>query len=111
MPKDELLPGVTTTTYPPRVACDARAAIRNARRRAVIRDFLQISLVLAVDYFFVYWPDSRVPFLDRHASLEFIRGVNLIIVADLWLARALPKWSARRIAGTWCPRERARFKS
>lgn len=111
MPKPELLPGVTTTACPPRVACDAHAAIRKARLRAVLRDALQISLVLAVDWFFVYWPESRVPFLDRHQSLAFLRGVNLLIVADLWLARAMPKWGARRIAETWSRRERERFRS
>jgi hypothetical protein len=111
MPNSELLPGVTTPDCPPRVACDARAAIRKARLRAGIRDALQISLVLAVDYLFIYWPDSRVPFLDRHQSLEFLRGVNFLLIADLWLARALPKWWARRIAGTWSRRERERFRT
>jgi hypothetical protein len=37
--------------------------------------------------------------------------VNLLLVADLWLARAMPKWGARRIAGTWSRRERERFRS
>ncbi len=111
MPKPELLPGVTTDGCPPRVACDAHAAIRRARVRAGVRDFLQISLILAVDYLFIHWPESRMPFLDRGQSLAFLRGVNFVIVAHLWLARALPKWWARRIAGTWSRRERERFKA
>ena len=111
MPNQELLPGVTTSDCPPRIACDAHATIRRARQRAVVRDFLQISLVLAVDYLFMHWPSSRFPFLDRGHSLTFLRGVNFVIVAEMWLARALPKWWARRIAGTWSRRERERFKA
>jgi hypothetical protein len=111
MPKPELLPGVTTDGCPPRVACDAHAAIRRAKRTAVVRDVLQISLLLAVDYLFVHWPDSRMPFLNRPQSLAFLRGVNLVLVAHFWLVRALPKWWARRIAGTWSRRERERFRA
>ncbi|HEX8618660.1 MAG TPA: hypothetical protein VF911_13840 [Thermoanaerobaculia bacterium] len=110
MPTRELLPGVTADSCPPRVVCDAHAAIRNARRRAFLRDAVQIALLLAVDYLFIHWPDSRMPFLEREASLAFLRGVNLIAVADLWLTRALPKWWARRIAETWSPAEREKFK-
>lgn len=109
MPKNELLPGVSTSSCPPRVVCDAHDAIKRARRRAWLRDGLQFSLVLAVDYLFVHWPESRMPFLDREASLAFLRGVNLAILGHLWLARALPKWSAKRIASTWCRSEREKF--
>jgi hypothetical protein len=105
----ELLPGVTTTACPPRVACDAHAAIRRARRRALLRDTMLIVLIAAIDYLFMHWPESRMPFLDRQASLTFLRWVNAGVVADLWLMRALPKWWARRIAGTWCRAERDRF--
>lgn len=110
MPKPELLPGVTTAECPPRIVCDAHNAIRRARRRAVLRDGLQVALIIAVDYLFVHWPESRVPFLDRASSLTFLRGVNAFIVADLWLSRAVPKWQARRIASTWCRSERAKFR-
>lgn len=109
MPKNELLPGVSTSSCPPRVVCDAHDAIKRARRRAWLRDGLQFSLVLAVDSLFVHWPESRMPFLDRGASLAFLRGVNLAILGHLWLARALPKWSAKRIASTWCRSEREKF--
>lgn len=111
MPNHELLPGVTSSDCPPRVVFDAHAAIRRARTRAVVRDFLQISLVLAVDYLFLHWPDSRFPFLDREQSLTFLRGVNLVIIAEMGLSRALPKLWARRIAGTWSRQERDRFKA
>jgi hypothetical protein len=109
MPKNELLPGVSTPSCPPRVVCDAHDAIRRARRRAWLRDGLQISLLLAVDYLFAHWPSSRMPFVDRGASLAFLRGVNLMIAGHLWLVRALPKWSARRIAATWSRPEREKF--
>ena len=111
MPARELLPGVTTDSCPPRVIFDAHAAIRRARRRAVLRDATEITLLLAVDYLFIHWPESRMPFMERGTSLAFLRAVNFVAVADLWLTRALPKWSARRIAGTWSRRERERFKA
>jgi hypothetical protein len=109
MPNPELLPGVTTDSCPPRVACNAHAAIRKARRRAIARDAVLIVLVAAVDYLFIYWPESRLPFLDRLSSLTVLRWVNVLLVADLWLMRALPKWWARRISETWCRSERERF--
>ncbi len=110
MPTSDLLPGVTDRSCPPRVVCDARAAIRSARRRVWLRDALQITLLASVDFLFVYWPDSRMPFLDRGSSLTFLRAVNAAIVADLWLTRALPKWWAKRIADTWSRTEQAKFK-
>ena len=109
MTKPELLPGVTTDSCPPRVVCDVRAAIRKARRRAIVRDAVLIVLMAAVDYLVIRWPESRMPFLDRAGSLTFLQWVNILVVADLWLMRALPKWWARRIAETWCRAERERF--
>ena len=111
MPHHELLPGVTSSGTPPRVVCDAHAAIRHARQRAIVRDFLQVSLVFAVDYLFVHWPSTRFPFLNREQSLLFLRGGNLAILAALVLARALPALWARRIAETWSRRERERFRA
>ena len=60
MPTSDLLPGVTTDSCPPVVVCDAHAAIRSARRRAMLRDATQVSLLLAVDYLFMHWPESRI---------------------------------------------------
>jgi TRAP-type uncharacterized transport system fused permease subunit len=111
MPTTDLLPGVTADSCPPAVVvCDARAAIRSARRRAMLRDATQVTLLLAVDYLFIYWPESRFPFLDRGTSMTFLRSINIVAVADLWLTRALPKWWARRIASTWSRRERERVR-
>lgn len=109
MPTSELLPGVTTASCPPRVVCDARAAIRSAKRKAFARDAAQLTLLFAVDWLFVHWPESRVPMLDRADSLTFLRAMNAAIVGHLCLARALPKWTAKRIAATWSRSERAKF--
>ena len=111
MPARELLPGVTTDSCPPRVVFDAHTAIRRARRRAMVRDAAQISLLFAVDYLFIHWPESRLPFMERGTSLTFLQAVNFVAIVDLWFVRSLPKWSARRIAGTWSRRERERFKA
>lgn len=110
MPKDQLLPGVSMTSCPPRVVCDAHAAIRRARRRVWVRDGVQLVLLLAVDWLFVHWPDSRIPFADRNTSLAFLRGANVMILGHLWLVRAMPKWTAKRIAATWSRSEREKFQ-
>jgi hypothetical protein len=109
MPTPELLPGVTTADCPPRVLCDARSAIRKARRRALVRDAVLVVMIAAVDWLFLRWPEARMPFLGRHASMSLLAWTNVLLVADLWLMRALPKWWARRIAGTWCRAEREKF--
>lgn len=110
MPKSELLPGVTTPACPPSVACDAHETIRKARRRAIVCDVAQVVLLLGVDYLFVRWPESRVPFLDRNQSLTLLEATNLAIAAHLWLARVImPRWAAKRIAATWSRAEQKRF--
>ena len=109
MPNDPLLPGVTTTHVPPAVVFDSRDAIRRARRRRVMRDVVDVLLLLAVDALFVRWPSTHVPFLDRHDSLFVLAALNVVVLAYLWLARVLPAWSARRVAATWSTAERSRF--
>ena len=110
MPTRELLPGVITDSCPPAVVCDARAAMRKAKRRARLRDATQVTLLIAVDWLFVYWPESRLPFANREVSLMMLKGVNAGIVAHLWLVRALPRFTARRVASTWSRSERAKFQ-
>ena len=110
MPKDELLPGVTTPALPPVVVCDAKAAIRSARRRALARDMAQVTVLIAVDYLFVRWPESRVPGLDRQHSLTVLTATNAFIAAHLWCSRYLvPRFTAWRVANTWSRAERQRF--
>ena len=110
MPTRELLPGVTSDSCPPEIVCNAHNEIRKARRRAIARDVAQVVMLAAVDILFVHWPESRMPFLDRAHSLTILRTINALIVADLWLTRAVPRWTAKRIASTWCKAEREKFE-
>lgn len=110
MPPADLLPGVTSDSCPPRVVCDARDAIRKARRRALLRDVGQLTLLLGVDWLFLRWPEARVPLMTRAETLVILQAVNALAIAGLWLSRALPKWSATRVAATWCRTERERFQ-
>ena len=109
MSMTELLPGVTEADCPPRVACDAHEAIRRARRRALAFHAGQLALLAGVDWLFFRWMNARVPFLGRHESLVLLRAINVAALADLWLLRALPRWTARRIAATWSRSEREKF--
>lgn len=111
MPKIELLPGVTTKACPPPVVCDARAAMRKARHKALIREGLQLTLLLVVDSFLLRWPEARLPYLDRHGSINILLGLNIAMLGAMWITRALPRWNARRIATTWCARERSRYRA
>jgi hypothetical protein len=109
MKREDLLPGVTVTDFPPVAVYDARRAIRRARRKAVIYDAAQLLLLAGVDWLFFRWPSAHVPMLDRHDSLLVVGAMNILMAAYIWLARAFPRWSARRVASTWSPSERARF--
>ena len=110
MPKPELLPGVTTSACPPAVVCDAKGAIRRARRRAFLRDAGQIGLLLAVDYLFFHWPESRIPMLGRDTSLRIIELTNAAVAVHLWWTRVLsPKLTARRMMLTWSRAEQKKF--
>lgn len=109
MPRQELLPGISREGCPPVVVCDPRPAIRRARRRALFRDVLQLLLVIAVDALLIRWPAAHVPMLSRFDSVALVALVNAVMIGYIWLTRALPKWSAQRIASTWCPEERKRL--
>jgi hypothetical protein len=108
MPRPELLPGISHRGCPPVVHCDPRPAIRRARRRALFRDISQLLLVVAVDALLIRWPAAHVPMLTRYDSVMLVAAVNALMIGYVWLTRAFPKWSARRIASTWAPAERAR---
>ena len=66
-------------------------------------------LLVAIDWLFIHWSDSRMPFLNRHASLSVLRVMNAGILGHIWLVRAMPKWTAKRIAATWSRSEREKF--
>jgi hypothetical protein len=88
---------------------DSRGVVAKARRRAAVRDVLDLLLLICVDWLFLRWPDAHVPALDRANSLFVLLALNAMLLAYVWLARALPRWTARRVASTWCLAERARF--
>ena len=115
-----LLPGVSDAGAPPPVVIDSRAVVARARRRAIVRDVIDLLLLICVDGLFLRWNHAHVPFLNRHDSLLVLLALNTMLVAYVWLARALPRWTARRgcgapgpsgcrVASTWCLAERTRF--
>ena len=91
------------------VVCDSRRVVARARRVAMARDAAQLVLLAGVDWLFSNWPSTHIPLLGRSDSLVVLGIANLLIVAHVWLVRALPKWSTRRIAATWCAREQTRI--
>ena len=108
MPKD-LLPGVRPDACPPRVVVTTRRDITRARLRATAQDVAQLFMLTGVDYFFVAHESVHVPLMSRADSFMVLAGLNAAVLTHIILSRVLPKWSARRIAATWCLRERARF--
>ena len=109
MARRDLLPGVATDACPPAVVFDSRRAIRRARRRAALRDFAQFLLLGGVDWMFAHWPYTHVPSMDRAHSVLVVALLNAAILTHIIVVRTFPRWSARRIAATWCLSERARF--
>lgn len=104
-----LLPGVSDAAVPPPVVIDSRVVVARARRRAIVRDTVDFLLLVCVDGLFLRWPGAHVPFLDRGDSLTVVVGLNVMLIAYLWLARSIPRWTARRVATTWSLAERTRF--
>jgi len=104
-----LLPGVSDAGVPPPVVIDSRAVVARARRRAIVRDVIDLLLLVCVDGLFLRWNHAHVPFLDRHDSLLVLLALNAMLVGYVWLVRALPRWTARKVASTWCLAERTRF--
>jgi hypothetical protein len=89
---------------------DSRVVIARARRRATVRDVLDLVLLLCVDGLFLGWPRAHVPMFGRHDSLIALAMLNTAMIAFLWLGRAMPRWRARRVASTWCATERSRVR-
>jgi hypothetical protein len=108
-PRKDLLPGVRETEVPPVAIFDPRRTLKKARRRAAFRDAFDLILLFGVDWFFVAWPRTHIPFFSRHDSLTILIGVNLLFIVYVVAARKIPEWRARRIASTWAPAERQKF--
>jgi hypothetical protein len=109
--REALLPGVSAAGFPPRVVFDSHAAMRRARLRAALVDSAQLALVAGVDWLFLHFPHTHVPFFDRAHSLQILTLLNVLMVAYLALARTLPRWRAKRVAVTWNAAERSRFET
>lgn len=90
------------------VVFDSRRVILRARRMAVARDVAQCVLLACVDWLFQNWPSTHIPLLRRGDSLVLLGIVNAATVAQIWAARAVPRWRARRISATWSVSERRR---
>ncbi len=109
MAREELLPGIAAGACPPAVVFESRRAIGRARRRAAFRDFSQLLMLSGVDWLFVQWPHTHVPSLDRPHSVLVVALLNAVLLTHIIVVRTFPRWSARRIAATWCLSERVRF--
>lgn len=109
MARRDLLPGIAPAVPRTAVHVDSRRAVARARRRAAFRDLVQVLLVVGVDWMFMHWPYTHVPSMDRPHSLMIVALLNAAVVTHLIVSRTFPRWSARRIAATWCLTERARF--
>jgi hypothetical protein len=109
MPKRDLLPGVADDLCPPAVVFDSRRAIRRARLRAAGRDAAQLALIAALDYAFMTHPAAHLPMTGRSATAIVLAVFNSAVVAQILASRAFPRWTAKRIATTWCLAERTRF--
>jgi hypothetical protein len=107
---DVLLPGVKEVEVPPVAIFDPRQTLVKARRKAAFHDAFDFVLLFGVDWFFVAWPRTHIPFFSRHDSMTMLVGINLLFVIYVIAARKLPEWRARRIAATWAPAERRKFK-
>jgi hypothetical protein len=109
MTRRDLLPGVSPDVPALPVVFASARVVRRARRVAMLRDVLDLTLLTAVDTLFLRWPSARVPMLDRHQSLLLLVAVNLALLTYLWASRKMPQWSARRVAATWSDAERQRL--
>jgi hypothetical protein len=109
MARKDLLPGISADDCPPVAVFDSRRAINRARFRAVLRDAAQLLLLVGVDWLFVRWPYAHVPSFDRAHSVLIVALLNAAVLTHVAVTRAFPRWSAQRIARTWCLSERAWF--
>jgi hypothetical protein len=78
--------------------------------RATIRDILQVVLFVSVNYLFIRWPSTHLPFTDRHTSVVVMAAIDGAFFVWLYLSRVMPRWTARRIATTWSAAERRRHE-
>lgn len=105
----DLIPGVQPPRRPPVDRDALEREMARHRRRAAVEDLLDCAVLIVVDLLFLLWPEAKVPFLDRDATLALLLFANVLTVAGYVRSRILPVWKARRIAATWSAAEQARF--
>ncbi len=107
-----LIPGVQgRDVVPPRPVFNANQQIEAARKRAAIRDGIDIAVLVAVDIFYLAWPAARIPFLSRDTTMWVLVTLHALVVLSWFRSRLYAKWRASRISSTWSDREREQFQS
>ena len=109
MARRDLLPGVDGDRVVPAIVADTRRDVIRARRHAILRDTANILLVAGIDWLFIRFPAMHIPTFTRVDSALLLCIINAAVIAHMIVVRVLPRMAARRIATTWCLRERARF--
>ena len=111
MGRPDRLPGVSGPEETgPHPVYNPSKDIHAARKRAAVRDLIDLAALIAVDIFFLSWPSARIPFLSRDGSLWVLLLLHLLVVASWVRTRLYLPWRARRIAGTWSEKERRQFQ-
>jgi hypothetical protein len=106
-----LLPGVRgREVVPPKPVFNANQQIEAARKRAAIRDGIDIAVLLIVDIFYLSWPAARIPFLSRDTTMWVLVALHALVVLSWFRSRLYAKWRASRISSTWSDGERQQFK-
>ena len=111
----EFLPGVTPPERDldpgePSRHANAGAEVLSARRAATFRDVFDSAILFALDLVVVTWPEARIPLMSRRDSIGALILFHVLFLGYCLLSRKLPRWRARRIAATWSPAERSRFR-
>lgn len=112
MPKNhQLLPGVRQTAVPPaNTIPNLGSIVEQARSQHLVRDVVDVLLLLLVDTLFLAWPTSHIPFLSRQDSGLVLVAAHVGLLAHFVLTRTLPRYRARRIAATWSNTERSKAR-
>jgi hypothetical protein len=107
-----LIPGVRgREAVPPKPVFNANVQIEAARKRAAIRDAIDIAVLVAVDIFYLSWPAARIPFLSRDTTMWVLVALHALVVLSWFRSRLYTKWRASRISSTWSDGERRQFKN
>ena len=81
-----------------------------ARRHAAYEELLDLAVLIVVNLVFLLWERAQLPFLGRDVTLVVLVCANALAVGGYLRTRIAPRVQARRMAATWSPDERARFR-